>query len=169
MPPPPAKSVELTGYVLESLAQPDESAPLPSELESVVAQLKRAFRYPAYRLLDTLIARGVDGARLEATALASTAEDSPLAMRTRYSLSAGRVHVLTGAEGPTVRLQYLAFNCQIPVPVGPAAASSVSVTSVGINSDILIRAGQRVVVGKSGSPEQPANAIFLVLSAKVSD
>jgi hypothetical protein len=159
----PTKSVELTGYVVESLAQPVESAPIPSDLEGVVAQLKRTFSYPAYRLLDTLIARGTDGSQLEATALSSN-EQGP-ALRTEYKLRAQRVRVLTGEEGPTVRLENLAFQAQVPVSVGPNMSTT---KTVGIQGDIEIRAGQRVVVGKSGSAD-PTRAMFLVLTAKVTD
>jgi hypothetical protein len=168
VPPAPQKDIELTGYVLEALSQPLESARVPSELEGVVAQLKRTFSYAEYRLLDTLILRGSEKARLQADAVGADEQGRSI----QYGLRVASAQVLTAEEGPTVRLTRLNFEARIPIPVRPRQADgsneSFQYRTVGVHADVEIRAGQRVVVGKSGVAD-PSKAIILVLSAKVVD
>lgn len=168
--PSPSANVELTGYVLEALAQPTEGARVPPALEGVVTQLKHTFNYAAYRLVDTLIARTREGSELVVSALAE-ASHGPGGARTSYSLRARRASVAAGDAGSIVRLDRLSFDAQVPVPVfstAVAASTSWQYKNVGLSTDVDIREGQTVVVGKSGVGEA-GNAIILVLSAKVVD
>jgi hypothetical protein len=166
-PPAPRRSVELTGYVLEGLAQPVETAPLPAELEPVVAQLKRTFSYPAYRLLDTLVARATDGSTLEANLLGSGPADASTGRPPDYTLRAQRVSVLVAQDVPFVRLERLVFQGNMPIRA-PRPEVSLSPASFSIRTDVEVRVGQRVVVGKSGA-SQAGQAMFLVLSARLPD
>jgi hypothetical protein len=165
-PPAPRRSVELTGYVLEGLPQPVETAPLPAELEPVVAQLKRTFSYPAYRLLDTLVARATDGGDLEANLLGSGPADAHTGRPPEYTLRAQQVSVLATQDVPLVRLESLIFRGRMPIlsPQHPEISSSPA--GFSIRTDIEVRVGQRVVVGKSGAAE-PGQTVFLVLSARL--
>jgi len=156
VPPAPVKSIELTGYILEALAHPaDTAASVPPELDSVVAQLKRTFRYQAYRLADTLIARARDDSGLDLDA--TSGNDFLEVGRLAYFLSVRRASITEGVGGAVVHLDRMSFRTHNPKPMGPTRFAG----------DIDMREGQHVVVGNSGLG--PGNAIILVLSAKVVD
>jgi hypothetical protein len=162
-PPAPRKSVELTAYVLEALATSDDLSHVPPELEGVVTQLKRTFTYGSYRLLDTLIARGTEDSSLDADGLGGGQRNPPSTRRMTYTLHADSVTVLAGGDGPSINLSRLRFKTGIPYSSGP---NEEGIADLNIRTDIELRPGQQVVVGKSGGTD-PGSAIFLVLSAKV--
>jgi len=137
--------------VLEALAQPAEPASVPAELETVVAQLRSTFSYASYRLLDKLIARGLEDSRLNVVSVGSGAAGTT----NDYQLAVGKVRVLAGETG--VRLSEFQFHL-----VSSGRNNNI------VTGDIEIRAGRKVVIGKSGTGD-PAKAIILVLSAKLVD
>ena len=51
VPAPPAKSIDLTAYLLVASRKSTEGANLPSELQEVVKQLKGVLNYQGFRLL----------------------------------------------------------------------------------------------------------------------
>jgi hypothetical protein len=169
VPPPPVKGVELTGYILDAVAQPGAQTSVPAELESVVTQLKRTFNYTAYRLSDTLIARVRDGAGLEVEALGPAGPNA--AARRTHALRAFRTTIALSEGVSVVSLRKLRFTVQIPVPISPTGpgASSYQYKDVGVQADDLdLREGQKVVVGKTGVGDG-GDALILVLTAKVVD
>ena len=166
----PGSSFDLTGYVLEGLAEPKGSEPLPSELEGVVAQLRRTFRYPEYRLLDTVVARARGDSSFDVEGMAE--KDLFSMAPSYYQLSASRTRVV-GDPARVVQLTNLTFKLQIPVPIGPPPSDndkprSFQYKHVGLRSDIDLRDGQYVVVGKSGLGDSDS-ALVLVLTAKIVD
>jgi hypothetical protein len=169
VPPPPVKSVELIGYILEALAQPGTPTSVPAELESVVTQLKRTFSFAGYRLSDTLIARVRDDAGLNVEALGPASPNS--SGRRIHALRASKV-AITAREGVSVvSLRNLRFNVQVPIPVGATGtgASSYQYRDVGAQAEYLdLREGQKVVVGKTGVGDG-GDALILALTAKVVD
>ena len=169
VPPPPVKSVELTGYILDAVAQPGAQTSVPAELESVVTQLKRTFSYTAYRLSDTLIARVRDGAGVQVEALGSGGPNPPA--RRTHALRASRAAITARDGASVVSLKKLRFLVQIPVPTGPpgSEAKAYQYKDVGVETeDLDLREGQKVVVGKTGVGDG-GDALILVLTAKVVD
>lgn len=172
----PTKSIEITGYVLDALSEPAQAGALPPELEGVVTQLRRTFAYTDYRLVDTVIARASEGSRLEINAVGTG--EAGNAARRRYTLRARQVNVAPSENGPIVHLETLSFQAQIPLPLADSNATTVGVgmppvrgfsyTNVGVEADVDIRPGQRVVVGKSGVAD-PSKAMILVLSVRVEE
>ncbi len=156
------KNVELTGYVLEALAEPAEGATVPPQLEPVIAQMKRTLNYAGYRAIDTLIARGREGDWMDASSTATLRAagrevDAGSARTsseetTRLSLRA-LPHVVEGEGGTVIRLDGMRFL--IDRPNG----------QMGASSNLDIREGQQVVVGKPGIGS--GRTFVLVLSAKV--
>jgi len=163
VPQPPAKDVELTGYVVEALGQQVPTAAVPSELDGVVAQLRRSFSYLSYRLADTIIVRGRSEQGFESSSLGGDALSPD--EKTLYQLS-GRVVVLPGDGSDVVRLDNLRFHAGLPVSNGQGSMPKFSRETVGVEGSVDVRPGQYIVVGKSGLVEGP-NALFLILSAKL--
>jgi hypothetical protein len=162
VPPPPARSVELTGYVLQCSAQGPEATGTPPELQDVVAQLKRTFRFAGCRLSDTVIARGQDDGALKAHARG--AEGQSAGEVQVIELSSSRVRI-TPAEGAAlVRLQNFSFRAGI----GKAGGNDANLTFIGPEGDISVRDGENVIVGKSGGAAA-GQALVLVLTAHVVD
>jgi hypothetical protein len=146
VPPPLAKSVDVTGYVLECSAKGGEAGGPPSELQDVVAQLKRTFNYADCGLGQTLFARGSDHARFE-TATASGSGSGTYHLQARIEID--------GAQGSTV-IRFRGLSLQIVGGSGGRFAA-----------DVDVRDGQRVVLGKLGSISGKDG--ILVLTAKVVD
>lgn len=166
-----AGNVELTGYVLEGSTEAEHTEALPSDLEGVVAQLRRAFKFPTYRLLDTVVARARDGSgfKVDGVTERRLSGQGP----SFYELRAGRTDVAAGAAPRIVRLTGFRFSLEIPVVLGPPPADNskplpFEYKSVGLQSDIDVRDGQYTVVGKSGLGSSE-NALVLVLTARVVD
>jgi len=164
-------NVELTGYVLEATSEATESAPLPAELSVVVAQLKETLRYPGYRLLDLVVARGREGSVIHVAGIAEDGASTRRRAEAFYTLHANRVRVGSGPAPRMVELAGFRFELELPIPLDPPRPdpdkpASFSYRKIGMQADLGIREGQHVVVGKSGLARSD-NAIVLVLSAKI--
>ena len=129
--------------------QPDAGG-LPANLQPVVTELKKVLAYKGFQLIDTLMARGGDARDIGLQGvLPSVAPLSP--GTTGYNLTA-RLNIDNGA----LRVNNLRFQLSLPNPGGGA-------TSLMINTDVEIPAGQQVVVGKATYVDK---AFILVMTAK---
>jgi len=163
VPASPRRSVEVTVWVLEALGKELGSAPLPAEIEGVVAQLKRTFSYGSYRLADTMIARGRADSRLSMRTAGS--DDAWAFGSLAYDLSVQKVSVLNGEGAPLIRLDGLAFNASMPRST--KGSEGKGPRDFNVHGDIDTREGQRVVLGKTGLGDDTGNALILVLSARL--
>jgi hypothetical protein len=145
----PAQNVELTFYVLRGSKEPEAAAPLPAELESTIKQLRSAFAYQSFRLLDTAFIRGRSG---QFANVAGRAEPLKGAPPSSYYL---RVlpSVSLDARPPSIRLDALRFDW-------PGIGN--------FQADVDLKEGQKVVIGKSGI-EGNQSALILVATAKLVD
>jgi hypothetical protein len=166
VPQPPSRNVELTGYVLQCSAQGGETDGTPPELQDVVAQLKKTFRFTGCRLSDTIIARGQDDGGL--TAMARGAE-GPSPGEVHYlDLNSSRVRISPAEDGGSlVRLQNFRFRVGL-TKAGGSDANLDSLDWIGPQGDISLRDGEKAVVGKSGGTAA-GQALILVLTAHVVD
>jgi len=82
-----------------------------------------------------------------------------------YSIEVKNLAVSGAEKGASIRLDGLRFNMRLPV-IMPGGGTHYSES--GISTDIDIREGQKVVVGKS-SIDSGSQSIFLVVTAKVVD
>ena len=142
VPAPLARSVDVTGYVLECSGKGAEVGSPPSELQDVVSQLKRTFGYAECGLEQTLFARGSDHARFRSGSGTGPGSGA-------YLLEA-RIEI----EGPVVRFRGLSLQ-------------TIGGLSGSFAADVDVRDGQRVVLGKLGSVS--GRDAILVLTAKVVD
>lgn len=151
----PPLDFELTVYLISTSTQPGDQ--LPEALASTVKQLHGVFAYKGYQLVDSFVLRGRDGQTQGASA-EGTIKNST------YTFRYNRASVLEGTPR-MVNLQNL--NLLIRTPTGyHDEKGNVQYKSSGLSSDIDIRDGQKVVVGKSdiNNGESP---LILVVTAKV--
>jgi Bacterial type II/III secretion system short domain len=147
------KDIDLTAYLVVASEQPDGSAPLPPDLQAVTRELKGIFAYKSFHLLDTVLLRTQTGnsAHTKGVIAGGLAENP----KTPYEFTVRPTLVTEDPAGRLIRLDLL--NLELFLSGGGRA---------GINTEISVREGQKVVVGKSnmGSPGQ---ALILVVTAKI--
>ncbi|MBL8241247.1 MAG: hypothetical protein JNM66_27740 [Bryobacterales bacterium] len=154
-PAPPPKNVELTFHLL--LAGPEGSAQgvLP-DLTGVVQQLQKTFALKAFRVLETAVVRAREGQSLNTSG--QMAAPATRDLNATYGLEARHVSI----NGSNVRLDRLRMSLRLP------SGAANNFYDAGLLTDIDIREGQKVVVGKSGV-DGAAQSIFLVVTAKIVD
>jgi hypothetical protein len=148
------KDIDLTVYMVLASEQAGSGNNLPPELQPVANQLKGIFSYKGFRMLDTVLLRTQPGNMARASGVIGTASGSS---NTQYNLSVMPTAVTEDPKGRLIRLNNLVLNLR----VAPGM-------DAGINTEITVREGQKVVVGKSsmGAPDQ---ALILVVTAKVAE
>jgi len=155
-----AKNIDMTAYLLIGGDNSGtEPSAMPKELDSVVAQLKNAFAFKSYRLLDTLALRTRVGQRASTSSVGrpmSTGFASAVPT-TQFRISSAGI----GSDETTVRIDGLQLSSKIPVPTGH---EQYSYNDVGLQADVDIKQGQKVVIGRVSVAE---SALFLVLTAQV--
>jgi hypothetical protein len=151
VPAPLAKSVDVTGYILECSAKGGETGSAPSELQDVVTQLKRTFNYSDCGLGQTLFARGSDGTRFRSASASGGSQPAGAGFETGTYILEAHIEVDASQGSPIVRFGRLSLQV-----VGH---------SNGFSGDVDVRDGQRVVLGKLGSLSGKDG--ILVLTAKV--
>lgn len=150
---------ELTVFLISASPQPGDH--LPDALTSTAKQLHGVFAYKGYDLLESFVLRGRDGQGTDGTQGGSA--DGTIKSST-YSFRYYRASVHDGTP-KIVNLQNL--NLQIRMPTGMRNdKGQPEYKTTGLNTDIDIRDGQKVVVGKSdvNNGESP---LILVVTAKV--
>jgi hypothetical protein len=160
-PPPPretqrAVNVELTFQLVYGSAQ-EASNTIPSDLEATVRQLRALFPYKNYRVLDTQVLRGRDGAGVE---FSGTLPGSESVYTLKYT-----PRVSPGAAPRSVRAQHLEFGARMRMFTNPEKTQFQYIPT-GIITDVDAREGQKTVVGKSNVTGTD-DAIILVITAKV--
>jgi hypothetical protein len=168
------QNIELTVYLLAGEDGSGGAGPdLPKDLAGVVTQLKNAFSYKSYRLWDVLTMRTRTGKEVTASsnggAVQVGAAMMPVSTQFRFS------SVSTSADG-TIHIAGLRSSNRVPVPTSGQSTAPIvgsgallntqfSYAEVGLNTDIDIKDGQKVVVGKQSAG--PNQALFLILTAHV--
>jgi hypothetical protein len=144
---------ELTVYLISSSPQTGDQ--LPEALASTAKQLHGVFAYKGYQLLESFVLRGRDG---QGGSADGTIRNST------YSFRYNRATVME-ASPKIVGLQNLSLQIRIPTGGVDEKGRPASKTT-GLSTDIDIRDGQKVVVGKSdvNNGESP---LILVVTAKV--
>lgn len=155
------QNIELTVYLLEA-SQIEEPGTVPKDLESVVAQLKNTFNYKTYNLADVLTLRTRTGRPGDVSSGGGSLRymegppGQPKILKAMALTTQLRLDSLTiGADG-TIRIERMRIGGSRTTGGGPG---------FNINSDVDIKPGQKVVVGKTGMT--PDQAIFVVLVARV--
>jgi len=152
------KNVDLVvQFVIGSDQAIANSSPVPADIRDVITQLKSTFTFKEYRMLDALTIRTRAGSPAETSGILDRSSNPP-----RLSMFSFR-NVTISEDGKTVRIDRMHAGLRIPV-VSPGAKTEY--TNTGIDQDIDVKEGQKVVVGRS-SLEGPAQALFVILTARV--
>jgi hypothetical protein len=148
------QNIDLTMYLVAGDDGDAASAPLPRDLDSVVAQLGNNFSYKAYRLWDVLTMRTRTGQVVTLDSSGGSGDAPPNRIRVATSIT---IRSTTIAGDGTIRINGLQANSKVQ--------GVAETTQVGISTDVDIKEGQKVVVGKQSTG--PNQALFLVIMAKV--
>jgi hypothetical protein len=163
-----SQDFELTAFYV--VGGPDENpaagAPplpaVPKDLDSVIAQLKSTFPFKAYHLLDTLVLRTRAGRGASTSGTPSLRGCESTACVSEFRIGSASL----GPDGTTIRIDNLHAGIKRLLPAASGLTQSNSVT-LGIDTEVDIKEGQKVVVGRVGM--QDNQALFLVLTAKVAN
>ncbi len=148
------KNIDLTFYILSASPQP-ASDKTPPELEPVLKQLKSAFVYQGYKVLETTVMRVREGKGGDLSGQLAGGNSI-------YQIRCQRSRVSPGTPN-TIRVDELSIEGRFPIT---DAKGEVHWTATGIKTDIDMKEGQKIVVGKSTMND---SAAFLVVSAHVLD
>jgi len=150
-------NIDLTVYLVvgHEGESPSGSTAVPKDLESVVTQLKNAFAFKSYSLLDVLALRTRTGQQASATSSGGVMQDGAQLrpVTTHFQIDSSSV----GSDGAIIHVNRL--RCRIDVPVNN------SVYNLPFETDIDIKEGQKVVVGRLGISKD--QALFLVMTVKI--
>jgi hypothetical protein len=155
-----SKNIEMTAYLLiGNETAGTEPGAMPKELDSVVTQLKNAFSFKNYRLLDILALRTRVGQRASTSSVGRPIQigDKAAAPTTQFRINSAGI----GSDETTVRIDGLNLQSRIPVATGQG---QFGYQDVGLQADVDIKQGQKVVIGRVSVAE---SALFVVLTAQV--
>ena len=168
IPPPAIKNVEMTFHMI--LAKPNKNGALPQSLEAVQKNLEGLFGFKGFHLLETAQIRVRDGARAQTNGSVPNPYDADANMKVRYSLEAVPT-VATSEKGNMIRIDNLKLSLDVPMITGTdpfSKKATFNESRANIQTQIDVREGQRVVVGKA-NVNASDGAMVLVVTAKVVD
>jgi len=160
VPAPPIPNIEVTIYIMSALTQPSTASP-PAELESVIKQLKGMFSYKGYQVIDIQVIRTRAGQGGESSGVVENG--SPL--KTVSQAKFNSISITNDEKGRALRINNLKVGLKIPIP---RAGKDYQYLDTGISTDVDVREGQKVVVGKANM-DGSDRASIVVLTAKVVD
>lgn len=155
-------NIDLTVYLV--VGHEGESAgvgaPVPKDLDSVVSQLKNAFAFKSYSLLDTLALRTRTGQQASTTSSGGAVpygNNNLAAVITSLRINTASV----GSDGSSIHISNLDAGIKMPVP----NSNGYNYQDLGMRTDLDIKEGQKVVIGRLGISKD--QALFLVMTAKI--
>jgi hypothetical protein len=153
---------------------------LPAELDPVAKQLKAVFGYNDLRLLDSALIRTREGIPAEAAGNAGITNPQVPNASSTYQLRIAKSFVTPSDRGALIKLDGFRFSIRVPYPTTvfqttqgsgvtpPPIPTQFQYSDVGFNTELDIREGQKVVVGKA-KVDNTGSAFILVLTAKALD
>jgi hypothetical protein len=174
-----SRNVELMAYLVSgSSTMPPSSTPAEklAALAPVIKQLRAIFPYNDYQLLSTMLLRSGEGSRTISNGLLKPFQNGAAIPPSTYYIQYDSATVSPEEANPTVHLEHFHFSTRIAVATGAPASNQTGMPlasttqfqmlDVGIQTDVDLREGQKVVVGKANI-ESSDSAIFVILSAKL--
>ncbi|HEY7391966.1 MAG TPA: secretin N-terminal domain-containing protein [Bryobacteraceae bacterium] len=154
VPSPTPPNIELTAYLITGSDTATSSGALPKELDPVVTQLKNAFPFKSYHLIDTLSLRTRSGDGGNANSVSQ-----PEGLQGTAYDNISIANATLNPDGSSVKIAKL--HAGIRVQFGN------QMTDLGLSADVDVKEGQKVVVGRLSMGHD--QALFLVLTARVAN
>ena len=138
------------------------AAPTGDDLAGVVHELQSTLRYTHYALMTATVHHARPGIRIENSGVA---EASALGMKlpentpVTYSYTMREPALGTSGDRPALNIDEFQFNMRIPISTG----TGYTYQSVGFNTPLTIRDGQKMVVGTTTMGDK---ALIVVIEAK---
>ena len=154
------KNIDLTIYLVVGTDSDNSGTAVPKDLDSVVTQLKNTFAFKTYRLLDVMTLRSRTGQQANTDSSGGFMQFGNVTktVMSNFMINSSSI----GADGTTVRLDQVRAGAKIPIEQG---SGQFSYQDLGLRTDLDIKEGQKVVVGRMGINRE--QALFLVLTAKI--
>jgi len=153
-------NIDLTIYlVVGHESENSTGGAVPKDLDGVVTQLKSAFSFKSYSLLDVLALRTRTGQQANTTSSGGAVQNgnNSAPVVTNFRIENANI----GSDGASIHISRLNAGIKMPVISG----GSFGYTDLGMNTDIDIKEGQKVVIGRLGISKD--QAMFLVMTAKI--
>ncbi len=158
----PRRDIEFTFQILSAGAQP-ASEKLPADLEPVVKQLKGAFVYQAYHLIETMLVKTSEGSEGRADGILPRSQEGFPAF---FQVSFQSASLTSEPKASVVHLQNLNINGKFPYVAN--SKGEIAYSNAGIRTDVDVKEGQKVVVGKANMDGKDG-AIFMIVTARIVD
>jgi hypothetical protein len=143
------KDIDIVVSLMVASEQPSAGGGPPPEMQPVADELKKIFSYKSFQLLDTILLRTQPGNHAIATGTIGRHES-----KSTYTFDVQPSAVTEDPNGRLIRLDNLELRM-------------TGFHEAMIRTEISVREGQRVVVGKSNMG--PDQALILVVTAKVTE
>lgn len=168
-------NAELTVYVLGASQENNGASRIPAALEKTADQIKSAFPYPSYRLLETVVARSRVGEQTDIVGTLQPFKDNPeIKDPATYKLHFRLAGITSGTGRDLFHIQGFRFDAGFPIPTGtlpsgtkpnqPYATTQWQRSPASIQTDFDLSSNQQVVIGKAGVAGN--SAVFLIVEAK---
>ncbi len=133
---------------------------MPKDLDSVITQLRGAFAFKNYRLLDVLTMRSRSGQSFHTQSSGGSVQLGSFARSVTTSFGIGSSTL--SPDGTVIRLDQMDCRSWVPYENGPGHFDQ---QELRLSTDLDIKEGQKVVVGRMGMTNQ--QAMFVVITVKI--
>jgi hypothetical protein len=157
-------NAELTVYVLGASQESGAASHIPASLQKTVGQIKAAFPYQSYRLLEAIIARCAIGDENSVSGtLQPFQENQP--SESSYGLHFRLSGIDNTPTGALFHIRRFNFGANFPYVISkPPNTTQFQQSRASIQTDFDISSNQQVVIGKAGVAGN--SAVFLIVEAK---
>lgn len=168
------RNIELVAYMLMAAPKGTAGEALPAELNPVAKQLKAVFGYNDLRLLDSSLIRTREGVRAEASGNVGITIPGVTDNTALYQWRVAKALITSTERGNVIKLDGFVFSIRVPYAIGigqpgqTPTSTQTAYSQIGFNTELDIREGQKVVVGKN-KVDNTDSAFILVLTAKALD
>lgn len=158
------KDVEMTAFLVaasDGATAPGSST--PKDLDPVITQLRNTFPFKSYGLLDviTFRTRTGQGVRTNSSGASIAVGNRQIPVTTSLNINS----IALEGDGSTLRVDHLNAGFRVPQAIGAPGDNQYSITDLGLQTDLDIKEGQKVVVGRLGLSHD--QALFLVMMGKI--
>jgi hypothetical protein len=161
---PMSKEVEVTVSVLGASSKPGAFAQgeVPQNLAPVVKQIGAIFPYKSYELLSSMLMRSREGGKAENQGVMQSVSGG---FESPYKLAYDDANASSMDGKAVLHLRNFRFTSSARIPAG---SQSFQMSEIGLLTDVDLREGEKVVVGKASTGDSDS-ALFVVVSARLAD